>query len=148
MKKLSFIFLILFSSFSCKKDKTEYLTHDSEIFLNGDTLLIGKWDYLYTWSGGGVMGVSSKSFENLPTLKIKPKGNYEILKNGDILLTGVIDTIGSMNRSVLVIFYPNGIRSGNINPQSLRTHNTDTLIMSPGIFGDMYRDSYYVRAKD
>jgi hypothetical protein len=124
------------------------LTHDSEIFLNEDTLLIGKWDYLYTWSGGGITGASSKSFENRPTLNIKPKGNYELLQNGDILLTGVIDTIGWMNRSVLVIFYPNGIKSGNIIPQSLRTHNTDTLIMSPGLYGDWYSDSYYMRAKD
>ncbi len=147
MKKILCIVLILISCYSCKRDKTEYIVHDSEIFFDDDTLLIGKWDYLYTWAGGGYTGASEKKNENRPTLNIKPKGYYEMLRDKKILETGIIDTIGYMYNNRLVIFYPNGIKSPNIMPQTLHTLNIDTLKMGLGIHSDYYSDAYYVRVK-
>jgi hypothetical protein len=148
MKKILLVIFILMPFYSCNKDKTEYISHDSEIFFEGDTILIGKWDYLYTWSGGGYTGVSSKSFENRPTLNIKLKGKYELLQNGNIILTGIIDTLGFLNKSVLVIFYPNGIKAQNIILQTLQIHKIDTLILGIGAHGDWFSEAYYKRSKD
>ena len=147
MKKLSFILVILISCFSCKKDKTEYVIHDSEIFLNDDSLFIGKWEYLYTWSGGGYTGISNKTFENLPSIDIKQKGDYEKFQDGIILQSGKIDTVGYKYDKLLIIFYPNGIKSQTIFPQTIYTVSKDTLILGLGLFSDMYRDDYYKRMK-
>jgi hypothetical protein len=54
---------------SCLKDKTEYVNHESEIFLDRDTLFIGNWKYLYTWSGGGYTGEMEKTIEKIPPNK-------------------------------------------------------------------------------
>jgi len=147
MKKLLFIFLVLISSFSCKKDKTEYIVHDSEIFLNDDSLFMGKWEYLYTWSGGGFTGISKKTFENLPSIDIQQKGDYDIFQDGIVLQSGKIDTVGYKYDNLLIKFYPNGIKSQTIFPQTISTLRKDTLILGLGVFSDMYRDDYYKRMK-
>lgn len=148
MKKILFLVLIFLPCYSCKKEKIEYINHNSEIFLNEDTLCIGKWDYLYTWSGGGWAGTSRQSFDNLPTINIKPKGNYELIQNDKIILTGILDTLKSSNGSLLVTFYPNGIKTQDLSQHSFRIQETDTLIMGLHVSGDWYSDSYYKRVKD
>ena len=147
MKKLLFMFFILLSCFSCKKDKTEYIVHDSEIFLNDDSLFIGKWEYLYTWSGGGYTGISIKSFENLPSIYIKQKGDYEKFLDRIVIQSGKIDTVGYKYDKLLIIFYPNGIKSQTIYPQTIRTLSKDTLILGDGFYGDYFIDDYYKRMK-
>ena len=84
---------ILIALCSCKKDKTEYVNHDSAIFFDDDTLFIGKWEYLYTWNGGGYIGISKKTIENVHSIDIKQKGNYEKFHDGIVLHTGKIDTL-------------------------------------------------------
>jgi len=147
MRKLLFIALILFSSLSCKKDKAEYVIHDSEIFMNDDSLFLGKWEYLYTWSGGGYTGISEKTFENLPSLDIKQKGDYEKFLDGAVLQSGKIDTSGYKYDKLLIKFYPNGIKSQTIFPQTIYSSSPDTLILGLAVFSDMYRDDYYKRIK-
>lgn len=147
MRKLLFIVFILLSCHSCKKDKVEYIIHDSEIFLNNDSLFLGKWEYLYTWSGGGYTGVSKKTFENLPSINIKHKGDYEKFLDGIVLHSGKIDTAGFMYEKLLIIFYPDGIKYQNIFPQTIITRSRDTLILGLGLFTDAYRDDYYKRMK-
>ena len=147
MKKLLFMFFILLSCFSCKKDKIEYIIHDSEIFLNDDSLFIGKWEYLYTWSGGGYTGISKKTFENLSSIYIKQKGDYEKFLDRIVLQSGKIDTVGYKYDKLLIIFYPNGIKSQTIYPQTIRTLSKDTLILGDGFYGDYFIDDYYKRMK-
>jgi hypothetical protein len=148
MKKILFIFLILLSFCSCKKDKTEYVIHDFQIFNNDDTLIIGRWDYLYTWNEGGYTGASYKRFENRPTLDITPKGYYEMIRDNMTVSSGVIDTVGNINKYLLVMFYPNGVKSQNVMSQTLYTLNRDTLIIGLGGSGDYSSDAYYKRVKD
>jgi hypothetical protein len=143
MKKLLFIVLILISCYSCKKDKTEYILHDSEIFFNDDTLFMGKWEYLYTWSGD----MPVKTIENLPSIHIKHKGDYEKFKDGIVLQSGKIDTVGYKYGKLLIKFYPNGIKSQTILSQTIYTSSKDTLILGFRAYLDMYIDEYYKRMK-
>ena len=147
MKNSLFLVFIVLAFCSCQKDKTEYINHDSEIFSDKDTLIIGNWEYLYTWSGGGYTGISKKTIENVPAVDIKQKGNYEKLHDGISIQTGKIDTLGYLYPKLLVVFYPNGIKSQTIMPQTLNTLSNDTLVIGLGLHSDMYRDDYYKRIK-
>jgi len=132
---------------SCLKDKTEYVNHESEIFLDRDTLFIGNWEYLYTWSEGGYTGEIEKTIEKIPPINIMKKGNYEIYKNGSVMYKGKIDTVGYLYGKLLVRFYPNGIKNLNIIPQTIETRKTDTLILGLGLEGDWFNSDYYKRIK-
>jgi hypothetical protein len=147
MKTILSISAILLFCFSCKKDQVEYITHDSEIFINDDSLFLGEWKYLYTWSGGGYTGISQKTTENLPSINVKKKGDYEKSLDGVVIQLGKIDTVGYKYDKLLVVFYPNGIKSPNIIPNTINILSQDTLILGLGIFGDWYRDDYYKRIK-
>ena len=108
---------------------------------------MGEWEYLYTWSGGVFTGISKKTFENLPSIHIKQKGDYEKFLDGIELQSGKIDTTGYKYDKLLIIFYPKGITSRTIFPQTIYTTIKDTLILGLGVFSDMYRDDYYKRLK-
>jgi hypothetical protein len=147
MKTIFFFVLIYISViyYSCQKDKTAFIKHDSEIFSNDDTLIVGKWDYLFTWSGEGFTGSTTKSFNNLPTISISSKGYYELIRDNKTYLTGIIDTIGFVYKTIKVMFYPNCVKSQNIVPQTLHIQNRDTLIIGLAITGDYFSSDYYKR---
>jgi hypothetical protein len=147
MKISLFLLFIVLSIYSCQKDKAEYINHESEIFSDNDTLFIGNWEYLYTWSGGGYTGISKKTFDKIPSIHIKQKGNYEKISDGISIQTGKIDTLGYLYSKLLVVFYPDGIKTRTFLPQTLNSLSSDTLIIGSGLNSDMYRDEYYKRIK-
>lgn len=147
MKTIFYISVILLSCLSCTKEQPEYITHDSEIFINDDTLFFGEWKYLYTWSGGGITGISQKTAENLPSINVKNKDDYENTLDGVVLSRGKIDTAGYKYGKLLIVFCPDGIRSPDIIPNTINIVSKDTLILGLGIYGDWYRDDYYKRIK-
>jgi hypothetical protein len=145
MKKLLFTLLILFSICSCNKDKKEYVTHDSPIFYDNDTLIVGAWDYLFTWHEGGYTGASAKIFENRPSMDITSNGYYKMTRYNTTMSSGVIDTLGYVEKNRLVVFYPNGVKSQDMIFQTLHTQNRDTLIMGLGGSGDFFINAWYKR---
>ena len=139
------IIIILISFFSCKKDKAEYVNHESEILSGHDTLIYGNWEYLYTWgSSGGLYKINN----GIPSINIKPIDNYEIYRDGEILEKGKIDTLGHSNDYLLLIFYPNAIVDPNRFLKYLSTCQIDTLIIGTrfGKYDALSRD-YYKRIK-
>lgn len=147
MKKILICIFLTISLISCKKAKLEFVSHNSEIFINKDSLFIGTWEYLYTRNIGGYINATIKTFENLPSINIKPMGNYENMKNGKILATGKIDTVGHLVNKLLIVFYPNGVKTQNRLEQPISTLNRDTLILGSGAMGDVIRDYIYIRIR-
>jgi hypothetical protein len=132
------LILLLIISFSCKKkDAIETINYDSEIFSGFDTLIYGKWDYLYTYSGDYVL---SKSDLNLPSLSFTHIANYEKLQEGNILENGKIIVLSNSSnitssKGYLVVslqFCPNGISNSKAYVQSLSFSNSGTLTINSG----------------
>jgi hypothetical protein len=142
MKKLISLFIILIALTSCKKE--EYIKHDSQIFLNDNSQIIGTWKYLFTVSGGGYIGIQIKSVQDIPNLKINPNGDYEKFKDSHVLSKGVIDTIKTFPNGVYVKFYPNGIKTHIDVSPSLSVLNSDTLLITTAS-GDTFKSEHYKR---
>jgi hypothetical protein len=141
-KSMLLVCAILLALSSCKKE--EYIKHNSQIFLNNNTLVIGTWDYLFTIVGGGYVNSINKSFQDLPDLKIYPTGEYEKFKDGVVLSKGVIDTVKTIHDVLYVKFYPNGIKTSVEESQALIIQNSDTLSINTAS-GDTYKSEYYKR---
>lgn len=143
------LFIVILISFSCtrKENVTEYINYDSEIFSGVDTLIYGRWEYLYTWSGGGFTGVKTKSDKKLPVINIKPIGNYGLIREENILETGKIDTLGHIYQHFVVQFCQAGIKCQEPDPHIIYTLRSDTLIIGLGKFSDMFDNDFYKRIK-
>ncbi len=142
MKKLALLFIILIALTSCKKE--EYIKHDSQIFLYDNSQIIGTWNYLFTISGGGYIGYQSKSFQDLPSLRINPYGEYEKFKDNSVISKGVIDTVKSVPNGVFVKFYPNGIKIHIDENTTLSVLHSDTLLITTSS-GDTFKSEHYKR---
>ena len=127
MKKYLLVLGVIIA-ISCKKDNID-LYYDSEIFKGDDLQIYGKWEYVYTITGGGVAGSYSKSDEKLPTLVIKPFGRYENVVNHKILESGKINIVGNLNTLLLIQLCPNGLNSNQQKTQLIHTQQPDSLII-------------------
>ncbi len=148
--KINLIFLLLFLVFgSCKKEKTEYINHNSEIFFGADTLIYGNWQYLYTWERGGYAGISTKTNKNEPYLSITPFGNYDQRMLGEIIEKGTIDTVSHSLGYLFVNFYPDAIKTPQPYIYLIFNPHIDTLIttFSTGGYDDLITTKYYKRIR-
>jgi hypothetical protein len=148
MKYSIIIFVLLLSVSSCKKETPEikYVNHDKEIFIGEDTLIYGRWEYLYT-SYDNIGGGHSNRVDNHHNMNITRFDNYEMTFGNNILTTGKIDTLGHLWNSAEVVLYPDGKINETLYPQLLGIYHADTLVNCLFIAFDAGVYDYYKRIK-
>jgi hypothetical protein len=148
MNKFLIFSFIIFAFCSCKKDKIEYINYNSEILIGKDTLIYGNWEYLHTWTTGGLGGDTMED-QDLPSLVFTPIGNYEKVKDGQSVEEGKIFIQYGLS-SILIGFYENGINVPIPITSKVNLSGPDTLIFTSGLGGnDMSQiEQYFVRIND
>jgi hypothetical protein len=151
--KYYIILFISISFLSCKKGNDELirlpinLNHKSAIFIGNDSIIYGKWEYLYTiqnsWGGS-----SQSKLNTRYSINIIPFNNFELFKDDSTYFTGKIDTLKHSENFIRAIFIIDGLVKQSAMPEELYIINSDTLVKGSSAMNDGEYYDYFKRIKN